>query len=458
MSLETPWLPASGRHSVSVGNSLAKALQARKNRTGPPPPSKFDKFWYSVRYNHKPSSIDTSKAGHVVRHSENRDFPVTLQQPSKDGKTLEWQGQEANPAEWTCVLIYDSTTQSYILEKVESSLSMTYVRRTEAGDAAPDPTPSDDLAGALEDALREQESSEEGEIPLHEIHSPKGKAKQAKPKPKPFTKPKLPQPAPETPSTSTASSSSAKGKLKRESPPPSRNEPPASAARPAKRARPSPPPVKRKPQPVPQKKAPPEPAELMFPTANNAITLPGANGHVPTPPPVSMHMPREPSPVATPTMDLTGGQDSDEGEDDWEEVASPQLAQEPAAPVDFLGLEMEEIDGNDMPGGEVDNDLERELENELGGGDAGDGEDDEEDDDMVDVFEEELHKQLDDGLGSQDMVGADEYQEDDDFLAQSMEPPPPPSNGAPKSLQELAGAGSFEYEDDSSSSDEDDDE
>ena len=87
-----------------------------------------------------------------MRHSENRDFPVTLQQPSKvrgfiwfmfthlltiaqDGKTLEWQGQEANPAEWTCVLIYDSTTQSYILEKVESSLSMTYVRRTEAGDA-----------------------------------------------------------------------------------------------------------------------------------------------------------------------------------------------------------------------------------------------------------------------------------------------------------------------------------
>ena len=87
-----------------------------------------------------------------MRHSENKDFPVTLQQPSKvresiwfmfiqlliiaqDGKTLEWQGQEANPAEWTCVLIYDSTTQSYILEKVESSLSMTYVRRTEAGDA-----------------------------------------------------------------------------------------------------------------------------------------------------------------------------------------------------------------------------------------------------------------------------------------------------------------------------------
>ena len=111
-----------------------------------------------------------------------------------------------------------------------------------------------------------------------------------------------------------------------------------------------------------------------------------------------------------------------------------------------------------MPGGEVDNDFERELEYELGCGDAGDAEDDEEDDDMVDVLEEELHKQLDDGLGSQDMVGADEYQEDDDFLAQSMEPPPPPNNGAPKSLQELAGAGSFEYEDDSSSSDEDDDE
>ncbi|KAL1747737.1 RNA polymerase II transcription elongation factor-domain-containing protein [Schizophyllum fasciatum] len=453
MSVDTPWLPATGRHSVSLGSSLSKALQARKNRTGPPKPSKFDKYFYSVRYNHKPSSIDTSKSGHVVRHSENRDFPVTLHQPSKDGKSLEWQGQEANPAEWTCVLVYDAQTQSYVLEKVESSLNMTYVRRTQTDDAAPAPSASDDLAGELEDALRAEESSEEGEIPLRQVVSPKAKPK---PKPKPAAKPPPPPPAEAPPAPP-------KGKNKRLSPPPPASAPvpapPAPTPRLAKRARPSPPPPKRK--PVPQKKAPspPSPADLMFPVSGGGITLPGA---LEPPPPAPT--PRVASPIAlpvsppaapTPAIDAAA---EDSEEEEWDEVPAVPTPEVPTpemptpAQPDFLGLEMEEIDGND---------LERELESQMGGGGGGGGDgggddmfgdDDEEDDDMVDVFEEEMNKQLDgggdDGTGAADDGNLDVDPEEDDFLTASMEVAP--SNPAQMSMD----AGDEDYY--STTTDEDD--
>ncbi|TRM68593.1 hypothetical protein BD626DRAFT_545633 [Schizophyllum amplum] len=420
MAQETPWLPAHGKHSVSIGSSLSKALQARKNQSGPPNPSKFDKHFYGVRYNHKPSSIDTSRLGSIERNPENKEFPVTLQQPSKDNKQLEWQ-------EWTC-------TQSYVLEKVESSINMTFVRRRLSNEPVIpplQPSGTDDLASELEDALRAQESSEEGEIPLTETAAPKPRPK---PKPLPRTKP---QPA---------APPSPKGKNKRESPPPAVDEAPPPAVRPIKRSRPSPPPQQRKSAPLkkfapPRKETPPPKEELMFPTAGGGITLPGASGFAqpapaPSPPPARAPTPPPRAPSPPPAAEPVA---SDSEEEDWDEV--------PAAPTPaFDGLELEEIDGDDL--------LERELTSQLGGGGdesmAAGEPDDEGDDDMFDVFEQEMNMQL--GEGNAEV----EQEDEDDFLAGAMDPPPPSDVGAPMSLNKLAGGGD-DYDDYSSSSEEDDD-
>ncbi|PCH41171.1 hypothetical protein WOLCODRAFT_162861 [Wolfiporia cocos MD-104 SS10] len=122
------WMPAPGRQSVNIGSSLTRALKARKGIPAPARNARLpDKEFYSFRYNFMPESVDPTKPG-TIEVKRGNATSVNVQRASKrtgEGG-LTFIGQE-RPAEYReCVLIYDEDSQNYYLEKLDSSVILTY--------------------------------------------------------------------------------------------------------------------------------------------------------------------------------------------------------------------------------------------------------------------------------------------------------------------------------------------
>ncbi|KAI9449642.1 hypothetical protein BJY52DRAFT_228921 [Lactarius psammicola] len=82
------WMPAQGRHNVGIGSSLAKALKARKGQ--PPQRNKNlpERDFYSLRYNHKPGSIDPAKPGTLeVKPGSREVTAVRVERPTANVRT-----------------------------------------------------------------------------------------------------------------------------------------------------------------------------------------------------------------------------------------------------------------------------------------------------------------------------------------------------------------------------------
>jgi hypothetical protein len=100
MATASSWMPAAGRHNVSIGSSLSKALKARK---GQPPTQRSkalpERDFYALRCahhilphlwiftisftdNHKPASIDATKPGTLEVNQGREVKSVRVERPT----------------------------------------------------------------------------------------------------------------------------------------------------------------------------------------------------------------------------------------------------------------------------------------------------------------------------------------------------------------------------------------
>ncbi|KAJ7179559.1 RNA polymerase II transcription elongation factor-domain-containing protein [Mycena filopes] len=375
------WIPK-GTHEVQIGPSLNKALKARKGgpppqvkRTGPP-----EKDFYSFRYNFRPPSLETTKPGSIQinRAKDAASSTVIVEHPSSQpGETHVYTGIENPVREVDCILIYDEETGSYKLEKLESSIILTYGHKGQASlpaSSASTPPKLDtdseetrlsqevDADGDIDDELpshffavpEESEEEEDGELepvpvlppPLPPVPVPTPAPKPAKAAPAPKQRPEPAAPRPTKPiprkkNTKAAAAAAAP-------------QPPISVpadeehlefGRPTKR-------TKQPPAPAPPPPAPaPAPVVFSLPGSSGGWVPPSAPGQASTS--TSNNKPAAPSPIAV-------ADDSDEDEeDDWDEVAAAIPASAPPPPPDADALPQE----IDMDAFELT--LEAEMEAEM---------------------------------------------------------------------------------------------
>lgn len=458
-------MPPSGRRSVSIGPSLARALKARAVKGNAQPKSLHSRDFHSFRYNFKPSSVDPSARGKVSVKKFNDATTVSVERPStQPGETYTFTGSEIHAKEWECVLIYDDSQDTYTLEKLDSHTALNYERkpqRPEIGSKASNTTrdqgktshgTKDNDTQNRTIVRREEEEPEEGEVTADPVPEPRRQPKQKMLHPLP-PKPALATSSAPPPSQPTSSTSrkaampvSSVTKLSQPKPPPSvptAIPPPAQTlpfssggkkhkrdelntsqshnlvyadeevlefgkpAKPAKRNRKSP--------------TPPAPSP---PRASEGLALPGTSNSVTQLPAAGAHSPPVPS----------GGGQSESEEEEWDEIAA----------VGGRGT-----DGSTGAGG-------REVETEE-----------------YDIFgddeafhassagvEDELERQLDLQM-AQDEEEDDDDDDDEDFLKDAVEEVGGSSRtengGGPISLKAFAAGDDYESDDDSSTSDSDDD-
>ncbi|CAK5275823.1 unnamed protein product [Mycena citricolor] len=347
-----PWTPK-GQQEVQIGSSLNRALKVRMGETPPakrsgPPQQDF----YSVRYNFKPVSLDTSQPGTVTIVDDGRggDAMVHWEQPSRNAaESIKFEGRQTASKDFECLLIYDEETGSYKLEKLESTMFLT---RTSGGANPSGPSTKPPVERSLGDIDAEGESDEE--LPQYLPPPPQREEEEEDddvmeavpvlPPPPPAVKPSKPTPAPkpEQPqrAVNTATARPMKPlpttkKVTKKAPPPPPTALPINDyeeelhfGRPAKPARPSPPP-------------PPTPV---------ALSLPGSSSGWIAPPAAKPDPPRPASPAVV--------IDSDE-EEEWDEVETAPIAD--AAGDDLMDeLEMELA-------AEMEEEMEEEPEDFLAG-------------------------------------------------------------------------------------------
>ncbi|KAI0253135.1 RNA polymerase II transcription elongation factor-domain-containing protein [Lactifluus subvellereus] len=121
------WMPAAGRHNVSIGSSLAKALKARKGQPAQRSRTLPERDFYTLRYNHKPASIDPTKPGTLEVNPGKEVTTVRVERPtSNNNEVIVFKGEEKPAKEWECVLIYDEATQTFTLEKLDSLVNLNF--------------------------------------------------------------------------------------------------------------------------------------------------------------------------------------------------------------------------------------------------------------------------------------------------------------------------------------------
>ncbi|KAI0052595.1 hypothetical protein FA95DRAFT_1241971 [Auriscalpium vulgare] len=414
------WMNLSGRHKVSVGSSLGKAIKARKGAPAAPKRSNLpERDFYSFRYNFKPESIDPTKPGTVEVKKVQEKTTVRVERPTAVPNLAQvFYGEQRPTKEFDCILIYDEDLGTFTLEKLDSYANLNYDGREamktrvsasphtrlpvrsaadelEAellegladADGEPDiplPVPKPVPKTMPKVAAREEEEEEEEDVPIAaRVDLTPTKPKPPPPKPKAAPKKAL---APSLPGPKAKALPKAKAKAATAKRPREGNdveEFTVSRAPPAKKARPSTPP-------------PPPSFSLALPTsdagpdplARLASYAPAAKAAAPPPPPQAV--------------------DSDD-EGEWDEVA--------ALPLPLTIEEEDDEEAEEIDVSEFQDALELALDQELSD-QEGDG-----------IFEEEVGYPI----------------------------APAPPAGGPISLNAFAGGVVDDDDDDYSSSDDDED-
>ncbi|CCG81726.1 Predicted protein [Taphrina deformans PYCC 5710] len=110
---ETDMTELRGRHGITLGSSI----------TGPATTS-----MHALKYNFQPSTIDPSRPS-TLSGDSGGDY--TLLVPSKEGQAHVFRGPETAGKEIDCVLIYDASTGSYVLERIGSVLRLDHQRHAQ---------------------------------------------------------------------------------------------------------------------------------------------------------------------------------------------------------------------------------------------------------------------------------------------------------------------------------------
>ncbi|KAL0062649.1 hypothetical protein AAF712_010486 [Marasmius tenuissimus] len=368
----TTWTPGPGRHKVNVGSSLTRALKARKGNQPPQKSNKLpDRDFYALRYNFKPSSIDSTKSGNmeVKRNKDGPNSSIIVEHPAQPSGAHVYKGREDPAKEWACVLIFDEETGSYTLEKLESFVSLEHVEKRAESLTQPAPSPlpttterstrdlpekqdgdlDSDFAEILPEELVSRPTKEDSEedIPIQQTVPSRPPPAPRSTQPAPKVRPKLPAKPPPS-STSSKPKKAPKRSTPEFSDPEDIVHVPKPAPTTSKRARPSPPPPAPAKAPAPQPPAATKPPPTKRaparkqpspppPRARAALELPGAGPSflpgAPLPsssssssrqppslslPPVTAAVP----PVAEEPPAPVPASDSEEDEE-WDEVAAP---------------------------------------------------------------------------------------------------------------------------------------
>ncbi|GJJ07684.1 hypothetical protein Clacol_001889 [Clathrus columnatus] len=123
-----------GRYGVTIGQSLINAWNERngkptKRAKGYPNPE-----FYSLRYSFKPESIDNESPG-VLKPKSGEGHTNTqyeLERPGTKGGSHRFSAVEQPSKEWECILLWDPETRTLKLERLESTLNLTFEGQTSA--------------------------------------------------------------------------------------------------------------------------------------------------------------------------------------------------------------------------------------------------------------------------------------------------------------------------------------
>ncbi|KAI0334851.1 hypothetical protein GY45DRAFT_1431340 [Cubamyces sp. BRFM 1775] len=507
------WMPA-GRYDVNIGSSLARALKARKGGPVKNGKAKLDREFYSIRYNFKPESVDSTKPGTIeVNKPKDEGGPaqVHIVRPSTQSENgVHFIGGENSQREFDCVLIYDEELGTITLEKIDSSVTVNHDARPVHAPRHPNspaPAPPQRITSSASNAPRErapiakkeEEEESEGEIPEPPkskpasrpaavasivppklkpptpAHQPASASQPAArplppslpPKPTQATASAKPRPRPIGTSVPTPTSASTPAPASTAAPVKGANkrELPSDAAEPPQARRTMQPPLKRA-KVVPEKpkekeKKEPPPLALPGSSAVPALALPSGPSALTKVQPPALSLPSSSAAVALPSAPeppVTTTTVTDSDEEEWDEVqptiaaptSAPASALPPPPPSDPLAPRTIVME---------------EIEPDAFTPPAGtyvDGVEEEEID--MAAFEEELKEELGDPEADAEMLEAEveaeadgEGEEDDlDFLAGAMSPV---VERQPVSLNRfLGGPAEFGDDDDYSSSEDSDDE
>ncbi|KAJ7590810.1 RNA polymerase II transcription elongation factor-domain-containing protein [Mycena floridula] len=185
MATSSSWTPAPGRHEVSVGRSLGRALKARRGASAST--SKLpEKDFYSMRYNFKPSSVDVTKSATLVKDANSK--LVVEHQSTQEDEVHVFLGEEVPAKEWLCVLIYDEENGTFTLEKLDSTIALNLDRK--ASGVRPSHKTSPPTTGPSTGTRPEPEEVEE-DVEMEEAQVP---AVEEPPPPPPRAAPKTKPP------------------------------------------------------------------------------------------------------------------------------------------------------------------------------------------------------------------------------------------------------------------------
>ncbi|KAH9483099.1 Ell1-associated factor 1 [Psilocybe cubensis] len=489
---EKIWTEKNSRHSVNIGSSLGRALKNRKNKDSPAPAKKSalpERDFFSFKFNFKPKDVDLTQPATLDIRQGAETTQVKVEYPSTTNPEIAhpFSGTEIPAKEVDCILMYDTETGTYTLEKMDSFVTYTYEGKPVASRRTASPSPGasipssstsaantkqDDYKMTLEDfgmeegefeeydgtkpipisyiePVKEEEEEEEGEeieIPLHQARiqkpPPPTVTRPVKALPKPRAKSKSPplsksqssMPPPPVPASALASASASSH------PAPSIKTKPAPAkTKKGKAPAPVPAPVPKPtpPAPMPLASYPSEEIiEIVRPIKKQKTSTPQQPPPTPAPPVRSgialpdgnsgfVTLPSAP-PAPPPPAPVQEAESSDE-EEDWEPVptATPTIPQASMSSFSHHTL-----------------DLEDQLEDEIFGDGFGD-EEGEGDGDDSEIDPDDFARQM---------------EEEEDFLGAAMSPAPSEQTRRPISLNELAGGVPLgDSDDDFSSSDDSED-
>ncbi|GBE79190.1 predicted protein [Sparassis crispa] len=124
-SSDISWMPATGRHPLTIGSSLGRALKAR---TGAPPGKQLaSRDFFSLRYNFVPESVDSVKPGTIEKQGNMVVVERASTQTGEGGH--QFRGTEVSAKEFECVLIYDEEFGTFTLEKMDSFVNLAHDRK-----------------------------------------------------------------------------------------------------------------------------------------------------------------------------------------------------------------------------------------------------------------------------------------------------------------------------------------
>ncbi|EMD41004.1 hypothetical protein CERSUDRAFT_121601 [Gelatoporia subvermispora B] len=128
-------LPQPGKFNVNIGPSLGRALRARKGAESAPQrgPGKHPRDLHAIRYGWLPESIDFTKAATMEVKPTKDATLITVDRPCIAKGNVEssqlFAGTEKPAMDYECVLLFDPSTQQWILEKLDSTMVLTSDRK-----------------------------------------------------------------------------------------------------------------------------------------------------------------------------------------------------------------------------------------------------------------------------------------------------------------------------------------